>query len=93
MDLLKGAGSEVAAMIAAVASAIAISITALRKRKDVDVNELQTRVGDLTERVTHLETRLDATQDELVQVEWDNFTLRRTLAANGIPDPTREEAS
>lgn len=83
-------GTSLAAVVAAIASAIAVIITALRKRRDVDIAELQKRIVNLAERVKHLEESLDDTRKELVAAEWDRFVLRRTLATNGIPDPTVE---
>lgn len=85
-----GVEVNVGAAIAAVASAVAIIITALRKRRDVDVADLQKRVVDLASRVEFLERTLDSTRDELIEAEHDRFILRRTLAAHGILDPTAE---
>lgn len=87
---LAGMETGLAALVAAVASAVAVVVTALRKRRDVDVDELLRRIADLTSRVERLESDLDTARDELVHTEHHNFVLRRTLAANGIADPTLE---
>lgn len=76
------------ALIAAIASAVAVIVTSLRKRKDVDINEVIARSKALEKRVETLEKTVDALQAELVDTEHDRFVLRRTLAAHGITDPT-----
>lgn len=76
----------------AIASSVAIVVTALRKRRDVNYAEMQQRIDGLVERVEHLEGALDSTQAELVVAERDRFKLRRVLAQHGIADPTLETA-
>lgn len=82
--------ANVAAVVAAIASAIAVIITALRKRRDVDIEDLKKRIINLVSRVEALENDLETTRADLVDAEHDRFILRRTLAANGIADPTME---
>lgn len=85
-----GVGASMAAVVAACASAVAVIITALRKRRDVDIEDLQKRVTNLTQRLDLIEEELDSTRSDLVEAEHDRFVLRRTLAQHGIPDPTME---
>lgn len=82
--------SSTGAVIVAIASAAAIIITALRKRKDADVLELKKRVDSLAGRVNHLEGALESTQRDLITAERHRFVLRRVLAQHNIPDPTLE---
>jgi len=89
-DAVSGAGTGLAALTAAVASAVAVIITALRKRRDVDVVEMQLRINSLDKRVKKLESELDVTREELVAEEATTFRLRRVLAQNGLADPTLE---
>lgn len=83
-------GASLAAVVAACASAVAVIITATRKRRDVDIEDMQRRIVSLTDRVEAIEAELDSTRSDLVDAEHDRFILRRTLAQHGIPDPTME---
>lgn len=81
-------GTEAFAAIAGIASAVAVVVTSLRKRKDVDYEELQKRVVDLEARIKELEPVVVELRRELLATEAREFKLRRVLLAHGIPDPT-----
>lgn len=83
-------GAEVAAAITGAASAIAVIVTSLRRRKDVDLDELQQRVSDLTDRLESAEGKIGDLRSQLVTAEGQIFLLRRTIASHGIPDPLDE---
>lgn len=76
-------GADQYAFITALAAAVAVLVTSLRKRKDVDIAEILRKNEILDARVTALET-------ELIQATLDRFALRRVLAENGWEDPTLE---
>ena len=86
-------GADVLAFLAAIASSAAIIVQALRKRKDVDIAELQTRNADLEKRVSAVEELLDELRVELVRSERNVFLLRRLVAQAGLDDPTLEETA
>lgn len=73
-----------------VTGALAIIIVAFRKRRDVDIVEMAKRITALETRVGDLETELHDTRVTLVDRDRKLFLIRRTLAQNGIPDPTLE---
>lgn len=84
----------------AYAAALAVVIMALRKRRDVDVEDMQKRLTELTERVELLESEavegraeLSKARDTLVTRDRQVFLLRSSLARHGHPDPTALEAS
>lgn len=85
-----GDSAQTGGLIAALAAAVATIILALRKRQDVDVDELIKRVTSLESRVEELESDLTTTRASLVAADRNTFVLRRTLAQHGIPDPTAE---
>lgn len=66
----------------------AVLTVAFRKRRDVDVREMNARIQALEERVETLETDLTEARDTLVERDRIVFLLRSTLARNGLPDPT-----
>lgn len=84
-------GADQLALIAAIASAVAAIAVSLRKRKDVDINEILARSKALEKRVETLEVTVETLQSELVEAEHDRFLLRRTLAKHGISDPTEKD--
>lgn len=92
-ELGRAVGADVLALVAALASAGAIIIQATRKRKDVDIEELQQRNEALEIRVSKLEGLVDGLRVELVQSERNVFLLRRVVAQAGLEDPTLEESA
>lgn len=72
--------------------ALAILTVAFRRRRDVDVKEMDKRIVALEARVETLETDLTEARDSLVERDRIVFLLRSTLARRGIPDPTLETA-
>lgn len=76
-------------------AASAVLAVAFRKRRDVDVVEMQKRITDLTTRVETLEAErvedraeMQTLRDTLVERDRVVFILRSTLARNGLADPT-----
>jgi hypothetical protein len=85
--------NNVISVISALAAAAAIAMTSLRKRKDVSITELDTRVKRLSEEVIDLETDRDAARETANMNGRQLFTVRQVLAAHGITDPTSPEKS
>lgn len=80
-------GGDIAAVIGGVAAAIAVIVTAFRRRKDTDYSEMQKRITDLTGRVEGAEEKIKVLRREFINCENRNFQLQRLLAANGIVVP------
>lgn len=80
--------AELVALVGGLASALAVVATSMRKRLDVDVDEMRSRVSDLTERLTSAEKELGQLRAELVKAEGRIFALTRLLAAHGIDEPS-----
>lgn len=83
--------------IAAIASAIAIITLSLRKRRDLNYEEMKKRIttletdlGEARDRIEVLEERIGEKDWELVNADRNVFVLRRVLAQNGLKDPTME---
>lgn len=81
----------IVAVISGVASAIAVIITSLRKRRDVDVDEMKIRIKKLTGRIERAEAKIAELRSKLVNYEGVIFRLRSVLARNGIQDPTKAQ--
>lgn len=80
-----GKGAPLLVLALAAAAVLAV---AFRKRRDVDVREMNERIRSLEERVGTLETDLTEARDTLVDRDRVVFLLRSTLARNGLADPT-----
>ena len=89
-DSLAGLADSGVVLGGSMASAIAIIVVAFRKRRDVDIVEMAKRINDLETRVGGLEKELHTTRETLVDRDRKLFLIRRTLAQNGIADPTLE---
>lgn len=76
------------ALLSGLTALVSIAITSLRKRKDVSVEEMQSRIKSLEEENTGLNGDLAASQDLALARARYLFVLRNTLAEKGIPDPT-----
>lgn len=83
-------GTDAVALLGGVASAVAVIATSFRRRQDVDLDELQKRVTDLTARLADAEEQIGHLRAQLVAAESRVFQLSRVLAANGI-DPQQVE--
>jgi hypothetical protein len=75
---------DLVALLGAAASAIALLMTTLRKRQDVDVSELKTRTTDLSSRLTEAEKEVGTLRAALLHAEERIFKLLRLLAKHGI---------
>lgn len=77
---------DLIALLGAGASAIALLMTTLRKRQDLDVSELKTRSTEQATRLTEAEKEVSALRAALIQCEEVVFKLRRILVKNGIQE-------
>lgn len=77
---------DLVALLGAGASAIALLMTTLRKRQDLDVGELKTRSTEQAQRLADAEKEVSAMRAALIQCEEVVFKLRRILAKNGIQE-------
>lgn len=77
---------DLVALIGAGASAIALLMTTLRKRQDLDVGELKTRAADDKRRADDAEKEVSALRAALIQCEEVVFKLRRILVRHGIEE-------
>jgi hypothetical protein len=84
--------AETGAMIAAVASAIAVVITALRQRKDSDIADMQKKIADQGIAMEMFEEELVELRAQLLACEKKSFALQMVLASNGIAIPSEEIA-
>jgi hypothetical protein len=75
---------DLVALLGAGASAIALLMTTLRKRQDLDVSELKTRATEQATRLDEAEKEVSALRAALIQCEEVVFKLRRILAKHGI---------
>lgn len=75
---------DLVALLGAGASAIALLMTTLRKRQDLDVSELKTRSIEQATRLDEAEKEVTALRAALIQCEEVVFKLRRILAKHGI---------
>lgn len=80
-------GENVALVLGGLGSVLAVVLPALRKRQDVDVDELRERVSDLSTRLAKAEEENGHLRAELIRLEALVFSLRRLLAAHGITEP------
>ena len=77
---------DLVALLGAGASAIALLMTTLRKRQDLDVGELKTRNTEQARRLAEAEKEVSALRAALIQCEEVVFKLRRILVKNGIQE-------
>lgn len=75
---------DLVALLGAGASAIALLMTTLRKRQDLDVSELKTRATEQANRLADAEKEVSALRAALIQCEEVVFKLRRILVKHGI---------
>lgn len=72
--------AELAALLGAIGTLLALLIPALRRRKDLDVEEMKLRL-------TYLETENDSLRAENEAYEKERYILRQLLNRNGIELP------
>ena len=72
--------AELAALLGAIGTLLALLIPALRRRKDLDVEEMKLRL-------TYLETENDSLRAENEGYEKERYILRQLLNRNGIELP------
>lgn len=77
---------DLVALLGAGASAIALLMTSLRKRQDVDVSELKIRTDDQAKRLAEAEKEVSALRAALIKSEAVIFRLRQILARHGIQE-------
>jgi hypothetical protein len=80
-------GGEISTVISGIAAMLVVVIPALAKRRDVTISQLEKLVKKQGQRLDAAEAEIESLRSQLVKYEADNFNLRRTLAANGIPVP------
>lgn len=83
--------TDAVALIGGVASAVALLSTTVRKRQDLDVDEMRQRTGDLSTRLADAEKEIGSLRAALVKCEQAAFALRRLLAAHGIQEPSEDD--
>lgn len=77
---------DLVALLGAGASAIALLMTTLRKRQDVDVSELKTRMTEETKRREEAEQEVDTLRTELIDCERISHRRQRLLARHDIQE-------
>lgn len=77
---------DLVALLGAAASAIALLMTTLRKRQDVDVSELKIRTTDLSTRLNEAAEEVSSLRKALLKSEERVFKLLRILARHGIEE-------
>lgn len=80
--------AELIALVGAVASAIAVIATSVRKRQDTDVDELRKRAEVLERKVQAMGDELEQVRAEAIACERTVYQLRRLLAQHGIEETT-----
>lgn len=86
-----GGVGNVVAFLSALAALVSVAITSLRKRKDVSVTEMETRITALEAEVAELRDDLAVAQALALTRGRDLFIVRNVLAESGIFDPTERD--